>query len=491
MLQQPFALVGRDPRADILLDHSLVSRRHVYLQVVGGDVFWIDLDSRSGTFSDGQLQSTGWLDRGRLIRVGPFGLERLQSTRPSRENQAGTRISPLIARSLGDSPLPEVSLEFLNGPSRSTNWPMNRVMSLVGSTSGCKFRLDDPSVAPFHCCLVRTWQGLWVVDLLGQDGLGVNDAPQRCALLSDKDVLRIGRYRIKIHSRFSAGESEATTTTRRGDISTKELVARPRAPVAPVMVSHFHNATIPNDINFASLVGRLASMQPPAQLPSPDWLTAGNEPVLVEKGNISESLLVSVVNQFGVMQQQMLDQFQQTVSMLVQTFGNLHREQMDTIREELDQIRDLTREFQVLKLELDARGREQSTAVPAGVKPRVRNAPVEDSSESESGQKSPIENGPSILASALGHADGPEDSACSLLRRGSIPAAPSSAQAAGETTDHANRLHQAARRQQAVAEQKPESERDMVVWLHQRMVHLQQERETRWQKILKLLPGIS
>jgi hypothetical protein len=36
-----------------------------------------------------------------------------------------------------------------------------------------------------------------------------------------------------------------------------------------------------------------------------------------------------------------------------------------------------------------------------------------------------------------------------------------------------------------------EPERDVMVWLHQRMMVLQQERESRWRKILKLLPGLS
>ena len=35
------------------------------------------------------------------------------------------------------------------------------------------------------------------------------------------------------------------------------------------------------------------------------------------------------------------------------------------------------------------------------------------------------------------------------------------------------------------------SDRDTVVWLHQRIMSLQRERESRWQKILKLLPGMS
>ena len=34
LLHQPFALIGRDPRADVPLEHGLVSRRHVYLQII-------------------------------------------------------------------------------------------------------------------------------------------------------------------------------------------------------------------------------------------------------------------------------------------------------------------------------------------------------------------------------------------------------------------------------------------------------------------------
>jgi hypothetical protein len=33
--------------------------------------------------------------------------------------------------------------------------------------------------------------------------------------------------------------------------------------------------------------------------------------------------------------------------------------------------------------------------------------------------------------------------------------------------------------------------KSFIVWPHQRIMALQHERETRWQKILKLLPGVS
>ena len=67
---------------------------------------------------------------------------------------------------------------------------------------------------------------------------------------------------------------------------------------------------------------------------------------------VSESVLVPLVNQFSMMQQQMFDQFQQAMGMLVQMFGTMHREQMEVIREELDRLHELSRELQELKDEL-------------------------------------------------------------------------------------------------------------------------------------------
>ena len=37
----------------------------------------------------------------------------------------------------------------------------------------------------------------------------------------------------------------------------------------------------------------------------------------------------------------------------------------------------------------------------------------------------------------------------------------------------------------------PDPERNSLLWLHERIITLQRERETRWQKILKLVPGMS
>ena len=491
LLHQPFALIGRDQRADVPLDHRLVSRRHVYLQVVEGQAFWIDLDSRSGTLGDGQLRKFGWLAAGKVLRVGPFELQRLVEDGSSGEDPvSGSKpaISPLVARAHVSEPLPEVALEFLNGPSQSACWPMNRVMSLIGSASGCKFRLADPSVAPFHCGLLRTPLGLWVVDLLAPDGISVNDALVRYALLADNDVLRVGRYRIRIRSRFASRDQSSHSASDlriflsapgspRGDSSGPDFPGdEPVIPGFPAL----------NPATWAEPVTRsLTTLQSAARASNIDWaLPDPNEPVRLERGELTESVLVPLVNQFGVMQQQMLDQFQQAISMLVQMFGSMHRDQMDRIREELDQLRDLTKEFHSLKIELTARSQAQVPSSPINHSPAARvlggqtslpgvndlaDAMVRPAAARPS--SAPAQTAP--MASASKGLEGSPPSAAKISFDSSSPERSGGAEAQPRTGSP------------------PGSDRDVIVWLHQRMATLQQERETRWQKILKLLPGLS
>ena len=215
---QPFAVIGRDDRADVILDDPRVSRRHVYLQAVEGRLFWIDLESRTGTRAEAGTQKSGWLEGRGFIGVGSYVIRR-PTTASGGDPALGEvpRETPLAAQVLGREPLPAVALEFLNGPSQSMIWPMHRVMSLIGSAKGCKFRLTDPSVSAFHASLLRTPTGLWVVDLRGNHSITVNGGLVRSGPLLDGDVLGIGRYRIRIQcrDRDQGSEGVAADSARR------------------------------------------------------------------------------------------------------------------------------------------------------------------------------------------------------------------------------------------------------------------------------------
>src|SRR5262250_2729151 len=75
VFEHPFVLVGRDERSCLRLEDAEVSRRHAYLQQLGGRVFCVDLGSRTGLRWDGEPRSAGWLRPEQGVQIGPFTLE--------------------------------------------------------------------------------------------------------------------------------------------------------------------------------------------------------------------------------------------------------------------------------------------------------------------------------------------------------------------------------------------------------------------------------
>ena len=470
-LPHPFAVIGRDPRVDVILDDPRVSRRHVYIQAVAGQAFWVNLESRTGTCDQGGTRKSGWLAGGGLLEIGPFVIRRVAGdawTGSPGPREPG-RESPLAVRGYGHEPLPEVHLEFLNGPSEATRWPMNRVMSLVGSAKGCKFRLTDPSVSAFHASLLRTPTGLWVVNVRGGRSITVNAEPVRFAPLSDGDVLGIGRYRMRIRCREPrAGDEEPSGEVSYGlparqdggDISRRPALGAPTG--------------------LAALFGSRLPMPPP---PLPVVAAASGVEFVSSDVAVpgrfqpegTDSALVPLVNQFGLMQQQMFDQFQQAMGMLVQMFGTMHREQMDVIREELDRLHDLSRELQELKDEL---AKSSSRPAPAPAGPAV--APTRPAIGTSAAPADATAAEVPIPAPAAA-APGP--------RR---PIGPVTTPPPPPTAPRPDQPRPGIGSPDTIGAPGPAgTDRDAVAWIHQRIMTIQHERETRWQKILKLLPGVS
>ena len=310
------------------------------------------------------LRRFGWLEGGRTFCVGPYVIRRFMADSQAdskRDRGDLPRDTPLVARASAHAAQSEVGLEFLNGPSQSMIKPVHRVLSLIGSASGCKFRLTDSSVSRFHGSLLQTSAGLWIVDLLGQNGIAINDVPVRSSRLIDGDIVKIGRYQIRILSRP------------RGQNSGAGLFDLGRSVFVPKSVGQNH---VPNGLKLTDRASPAASFRsdPVDAQESPSTLPISATPMFpkvdlmplnstlpasLAQSDLTESMLVPLVNQFGLMQQQMFDQFQQAMSMVVQMFGTMHRDQMEVIRAELDRLHELTEEFHALKNELAGRTREQ------------------------------------------------------------------------------------------------------------------------------------
>jgi pSer/pThr/pTyr-binding forkhead associated (FHA) protein len=507
LLHQPFALIGRDSRADLVLNHVRVSRRHVYFQVIEGRAFWVDLESRTGTRVDGEIQKYGWLVKGgQPLGVGPYAIRRLiEAGRTGNDPSDGKPlpVAPFVATAYSDVPLPEVALEFLNGPSQATAWPIRRVMSFIGSATGCKFRLTDASVSRFHASFLRTSAGLWIVDLLGQGGITVNDVPVRFSYLVDGDLLRIGRYQIRVRCRIGRQGSGNRLPDRAGTRALSQPRRRERVsnglksadwPAAKIPFTP--GTELANLAQFPLAIPALSSHANPEGMASDGTFSS----LKLAPSEFTDSMLVPLVNQFGVIQQQMFDQFQQAMAMMLQMFGTMHREQMEVIREELDQLHNLTEEFHTLKNELAQRAQAGDQLAPKELDNASQSLDELMVTEASALERSEVSEAPRPAQTSTKLASQPtlSESTVSEHRLPSAgPAADSSsrapkAPASTLPTGAIEKSHLTLRGNTDGTKSAPaNSERDSVMWLHQRMATLQRERETRWQKILKLLPGIS
>jgi hypothetical protein len=314
--------------------------------------------------------------------------------------------------------------------------------------------------------------------------------------LTDGDLVTVGRYQIRVRCRIGRqGSSNRMTDRGPNDFSQprrRERISNGRKPV-----DHLAAAKIPlvpgtelmNLPQFPLAISAIPAQAKPDVLGLEVTLSA----LKLAAPEGTESILVPLVNQFGVMQQQMFDQFQQAMAMMLQMFGTMHREQMEVIRGELDQLHDLTEEFRALRNELALRtqGGEMLAADPSDTVSEIAEA-----------LRATIPAAPAPVATGTSGATNnprsrPEDgrTLANQPPASSVEYSPPLAPKASAPTPRTESFQQpvAAAREKADGPTTPvdPAERDSIAWLHQRIMTLQRERETRWQKIVKLLPGIS
>jgi pSer/pThr/pTyr-binding forkhead associated (FHA) protein len=476
VLPRPFALIGRDRRADLMLDHDLVSRRHAFLVIIEGWPFFIDLESRSGSsLEDSPPREWGWLRLGQTLQIGPY---RIRQADPDSSNgishedgwEAGLSppANPLLPRSGESGDLPRVALQFESrGSSSQSVWKMSQVMAVLGNSARCKVRLYDPNISKQHCALLRTPSGLWAIDLLGREGITVNGELVRFAPLREGDELGLGRIVVRPTFSDRLTRSDAASPWGGG-------ISFGNGP--PARISGAGWASPP--------AAMPAAMNYPGAAPSPfpsAFHTNGQAPNVSTQPlpplNPNEPALAMLLNHFGQMQQQMADQFQQQMMFMLQMFNGMHREQMGVIREELDRLRELSMEVQSLRTQMAALPPNRPTPRPGVSAPSTASAwlaknPIPASPippRPAPAPSSPPPSGPARAPSAATHPAAGPGSADADSVRGPIPRGEPLAKPATPPPDGSN------------------LDPEVHDWLNDRLVAIQNEQQTRWQKILGML----
>jgi pSer/pThr/pTyr-binding forkhead associated (FHA) protein len=405
-VHMPYTLVGRDEACDVTLTDAEVNPRHAWLQVLGGRLYAVDLGSRTGlTWPDGTTRS-GWLDVGTPVRIGPFRLHLREPVAdyptPFPPNYLPLQSDPEVLRKG-----PRVQLEFRNGKRASDSWTVNRLITLVGRAPECKIHLTADDIVAYHCGLVHTPKGLWVVDLSGR-GVVVNGERMRVAPLRDGSELWVGRFLIGVQhptSGHSPGGYLGYPISRAfldtvpplrpvsddDDDSEVELGAIPEMdpnlglPSSHIMADAFRdwaaaaeaNAPISDPILIAG-----AGPQPPA--PSRSGPLLPHRPAPASEAALapaSEAALAPLLRQLGDIHGQLITQFQEALVLLVKVCGYLRPEQAPALQRELSRIQELNLQLAELQAQVATRALEQVRSAPATVNPAPATPPPAGTAE--------------------------------------------------------------------------------------------------------------
>ena len=362
----PFVLVGRDPRSDLALDDPQVSRRHAFLQVVGGMIYCIDLKSRTKLIWDEEEHSRahGWIEGGHRVKLGPFELRLpLRLDEKASATELPDPLSVFYAGPKETASITDLGLEL---PFRAGEyawvWRLKGSLALLGRSDTCQLTIADDSVSKHHACLIRNPTGLWVVDLHSREGTFVNDVKVRWAWLDLGDVVKIGRLSFKVwYDRRPEGLG-------RNDIPMTAGAVLPKVP---------ENPAGPGSEISSRRVPPLAS-QPPAGPSVPMPVSRPSIAALPEQLVLSEELLWEPTIQFGQgpmalwqRQIQAMESFHRDMIMTVQMFFAMHREQHSLVQDELARVEQLTQEVKELQGKLAGLSRSEGSGHGAN-----RNAPA-------------------------------------------------------------------------------------------------------------------
>jgi pSer/pThr/pTyr-binding forkhead associated (FHA) protein len=447
VFEKPFLVVGRDPQSDLHLDDPDVSKRHAYLQVIGGKIYCIDLLSRTTLHWEHGPARFGWLNQAEAVRIGAFAI-RLVSGVPPVQSDEVLDWDPLAAFPPGQGSLPVVALEGMDSSSRPVSWRMNRGLALVGQADECKLRIREPAFSR-HCCgLVNTLAGLWVVDLLGRPGTIVNEIPVRWSHLSDGDSLCLDRVvlRVKYEATSAVVPFSASPGPRVRGAKSRSLVKKANQTVGP------------------------ASALPPIQasiLPATSSSEVDSQPLAVGMPLQLDGLaclLGPLAGQFAQLQQQMFDQFMQALMGMGQMFGQMQRDQLSWIREELVKVQQVNQDLQVFRAEL---ARREPPGNQAGaLRPTETNVetpvPLGEQKAKRENHSHREVNGPPGSTAPAATGEGGTRSPSS----GAIP-------------DQVEKTHS----------RSGQTDQEVHAQLSQRILALQQQRESLWHQLLKRLTG--
>jgi len=214
-IKQSPTVLGRK-HADVKLSDPTVSGKHAMIECVGGKLFVTDNQSTNGTSVNGEVIESVRVHNLDEIQLGDtlFMLSVVEDRYAGFYGGHGEEgadygeddDSTLVEQPLHNPEIPEnlaVALEVVEGPDKGEKLKITRRSSIIGRSSEADLILEDPRVSKRHCQVeIHNKDKMTIKDLASANGTRLNNRYISAVKLRDKDTIKIGDTKIKLHVRI-------------------------------------------------------------------------------------------------------------------------------------------------------------------------------------------------------------------------------------------------------------------------------------------------
>lgn len=255
-VRRPYAVLGRHPKADLVVDREGVADHHVFLFLDSRGLFGVDLRTDRGTRFAGTDAEASWLGSGDLIEVDDTTIEVIQL----RVN--GSVVSGPLSN---DDPLglidsgsnnrhADLTLQLLDVP--NANWSIGSSLVFLGRGLACAVRLTDEQIGATHSAILRHGSAVYLVNFPGETSR-INDCAVPSAMrLSESDVLSIGHDSLLVQTHEPTSPPEPAHFE---NLVSRLEMAVGQESFADVGFSFEHHRQLheTNPVDYPALIGRL------------------------------------------------------------------------------------------------------------------------------------------------------------------------------------------------------------------------------------------
>ncbi|MCH2398778.1 MAG: archaeosortase/exosortase family protein, partial [Pirellulales bacterium] len=187
VIPRPYARIGADESADVVLPHEATGGRRWYLHATGNGVYCVEL----GKSVKPTRRRGRWVTPTQELELGTHSLYVKSVSGNGGPDAAGNVAGD--RPEAGEKPV----VQFVSGTQSPRRRQLGR-LTIVGNDRPSHLRIDDAELEAAHCVLYWSADSLWVVDLLSSGGTWRDGTRYEVTSLSRGDSIQIGQTTLTL-----------------------------------------------------------------------------------------------------------------------------------------------------------------------------------------------------------------------------------------------------------------------------------------------------